>query len=182
MTSEEYIRRYKQKINELKASDIVGIAAQDTHSIMIERIFDDNENVTNAQIGKYNTTDPLYVSPITSPKKFPPKGKNGNSKFEDGKLHKTGYFKSYSDYRKSQGRKTDKVDLFMFGNLRSDFSKGVVKINNSEYVSKILRDENIKKKEGAEFRFGKIFSLTPKERTNFKQVMAFEVMQILNAK
>jgi len=65
----------------------------------------------------------------------------------------------------------------MFGNLQSDFGKGVVKKDGTTYVSTVTRGDSAKKIEGAEAKYGPIFSLTPDERTNFKQVLAYEIFE-----
>jgi hypothetical protein len=183
MTTEDYIKSLRQKIAILKDGRLVAIAAQDTHVKMIERIFDEHQNANDGKIGEYNSTDPIYVNPDNSPKKFPRKGKpdakgKSKSKFANGEDHKTGWFSSYKSYREKIGRQVGEVDLKLFGRLQSDFSKGVVKKDELTYTSGVNED-NAGKIKGIESKYGSVFRLTPKERTNFKQVLAFESFKLL---
>ena len=57
----------------------------------IARIHNEGKAVDDSRIGSYSTK-PAYFSPERSPKKFTPKGKNGKSKFANGKRKKTRYF------------------------------------------------------------------------------------------
>lgn len=183
MTTEGYIKNLRQKIAILKDGKLIGIAAQDTHVKMSERIFDKHDNANDGKIGKYNSTDPIYVNPDNSPKKFPTKGKpdskgKAKSKFLNGNDHKTGYFTSYKAFREKIGREGGEVNLQLFGLLRKNFEKGVVKKDALIYISDV-NPTNASKIEGLEKRYGNIFRLTPKERTNFKQVLAFESFNVL---
>jgi hypothetical protein len=163
----------------LKSGDLVGIAAQDTHAKMTERIFEEGHNAQDAEIGKYNSTNPLYVNPKNSPKNFATKGKNGDSKFENGASHKTAFFTSYKSYRETVGRQTGTVDLVMFGNLQSDFGKAVVRKEGTSWASTVTREESRGKIAGIENKYGNVFRLTPAERDNFKQVLAYETFEML---
>jgi hypothetical protein len=183
LTTEEKIKQLRSQLSILKKGQLVNIAAQDTHVMMLQRIFDEGKNASDVQIGNYNTTNELYVNPNKAPKKFPTKGKPNEkgiakSKFQNGKPHKTGYFKSYSDFRVRVGRPVDKVNLVLFGDLNSDFGKAVTEISPLKYASTI-RQSNEGKIKGADARYGNVFRLTPKERTNFKQVLAFETFRLL---
>lgn len=179
MSTQEYISSLHQKFDILKSGQLIGVAAQDTHSKMVERVFEDGHNAQDSEIGGYNSSKPLYVNPKNSPRNFPTKGKSGDSKFEDGKLHKTGYFSSYKAYREAVGRQTGRVDLVMFGNLKSDFSKAVIRLDTLKFASSVSRVESSEKIKGIESKYGNVFRLTPKERTNFKQVLAFETFNLL---
>lgn len=168
----------RRKLMDLKSGRPLGVAAQDTHVKVVQRIFDKGKNAQNGPIGQYNTSNPLYVNPRYSPKKFAPRGKNGESKFKNGKTKKTRHFKSYSDYRQAIGRQVAFVNFKLSGTLQSDFGKGVQRINSLRYASGV-RINNEKKIKGLENKYGNVFRLTPKERTNFKQVLAFESVTIL---
>lgn len=179
MSTQEYILSLREKFDILKSGQAVGIAAQDTHAKMTERIFEDGHNAQDSEIGGYDSKNPLYVNPKNAPRNFPVKGKNGDAKFEDGKPHKTGYFTSYKAYREAVGRQTSKVDLVLFGNLQSDFGKAVIKLDDLKYASSVSRVDSSNKIKGLEKKYGNIFRVTPKERDNFKQVLAFETFNIL---
>lgn len=178
MTTSEKISQLRRQMTAIEHGQIVQIAAQDTHVKMTDRIFSKGHNAQDGNIGNYNTTDELYVNPDNSPKKFPTKGKNGDTEFNNKKKHKTGYFKSYSEFRSKIGRQTDKVNLVLSGDLQGDFGKAVIKVSDTGYAS-VVRSDNGDKIDGAQNRFGNIFRLTPKERTNFKQVLAAETFKLL---
>jgi hypothetical protein len=174
MTTQEYIANQHRAIQKLASGLPIAIAAQDTHVKMVERIFEEGKQKDGSK-KKYNSTDPLYVNPKNSPKSFPVKGKNGKTKFENGESHKTGYFESYKDYRAKIGRETGFVNLNLFGLLQSDFSKGVIKVDNLKYVSTVTNEAN----KGKLDKFEKYFELTPEEKQNFKEVAEFEALEIL---
>jgi len=185
MTTQQKIEELRKQFLRLKSGEAVQIAAQDTHVKMSARIFEKGKNANDGDIGKYDTSNPLYVNPDDSPKKFPTTGKpkangKGASKFEDGTKHKTGYFESYAAFRKKIGRKTDKVNLVLSGDLQSDFGKAVMKVGPNKFASTV-RQNNQDKIDGMNLKYGPIFRLTPKERTNFKQVLAFETFKLLNS-
>jgi hypothetical protein len=174
MTTQEYIKRQHEKINLLKSGKVVAIAATDTHTKMTARIFEDGETAQGNKLA-YNNSDPIYVNPKDSPKSFPPKGKNGKTKFDNGKPHKTGYFDSYKEYRQKIGRESGFMNLNLFGILQSDFGKGVVKLEDSAYASTVTQESNKGKLE----KFSTYFKLNKEERENFKDVLEFETLEIL---
>lgn len=179
MTTDLYVKKIRTAIQVLKTGTPIGIASQDTHTMMVERIFEQGKNAQNGSIGQYNDSKPIYVNPDRSPKKFRPRGKNsGKGTFKNGKSRKSKYFNSYKDFRKSIGRPTGKVNLVLSGSLQSDFGKAVTKVNNLKYTA-TARQENENKISGLEKRYGNIFRITPKERTNFKRVLASEVLKLL---
>jgi hypothetical protein len=176
MTTSEYIAKLKKKLEILKEGKLVQIAATDTHDKMVERIFEKNLNELGNKIGEYSK-NPIYVDPKDSPRSFPTKGKNGKEKFKNGKDHKTGYFKNYSDYKKELGR-SGEVDLKLHNRLKSDFEKGVVKESALKYTSGVNKD-NADKIKGIESNFGSVFDLTKNERENFTNVLEFETLKLL---
>jgi hypothetical protein len=174
MTTEQYIQKLRDKRARLESGEAVAIAAQDTHVKMVERIFE-NGKQADGKKAKYNSKDPIYVNPKNSPKKFKPKGKNGDTLFSNGDEHKTGYFDSYKDYRQAMGRETKHVNLNLFGILQSDFSKGVIKLDDLKYVSTVTQESNKGKVE----KFAEYFKLNKEERKNFKEVLEYETLEIL---
>lgn len=170
----EYIESQKERFEKLQSGEALEIAVRDTHAKQVQRIFVEGKNSDDAQIGKYNTTDPLYVNPNNAPKKTPTKGKTGKDTFANGQKHKTTYFDSYSDFRASQGRESSNVNLNLFGNLRSAFANGLFKVSEREWVVAIPLSEYVKI-EGNEDRFGaKISALTKEEHNNFIEVIQEE--------
>lgn len=174
MTTDEYVKKLLGKVAEIQKGKPLNIAAQDTHVKMSERIFEKGLLPDGGTV-PYNSTDPIYVSPATSPKNFPTKGKNGDAKFKNGKPHMTGFFKSYKAYREEIGRPTEQVNLFLWGNLQSDFSKGVKKINDESYASTVSWVANIGKLK----KFSDYFELNKDERENFRLVLEDETLKIL---
>lgn len=190
MTTQEYISRQRAKLEKLKTGVAVGIAAQDTHVKMVERIFDDGKKASGGK-ERYNSTDEIYVNPKNSPKNFPLKGKNGTktvkafnvstkkstrvSVTKGNTERKTGYFKSYKAFRAKIGRQTKFVDLVLFGNLVNDFSKGVIKLSDMSYVSKVTKEENVDKVD----KFSAYFKLNKAEKKHYKEVLEFETINIL---
>ncbi len=176
MTTNDFIKILRKKVEVIKSGKLVKIAAQDTHVKMSERIFDENKNASNGKIGEYNSTDPIYVNPNNSPKKFPTLGKpNDKGKRKKGE---TGYFESYKAFREKIGRQTQEVDLKLHGRLQSDWSKGVKEITPLIYSSGVNQD-NYDKVKGAEERYGNIFGLTKEEKQHFKDVLEFESIKVL---
>lgn len=170
----EYIELQKERFERLKNGEALELAVRDTHAKQVQRIFVDGKNSNDAQIGKYNTTDPLYVNPKNSPKNTPVRGKYGQTTFTNGNKHKTTYFESYSEYRQEQGRESTFVNLNLFGALRSAFANGLFKVSEREWVVAIPQGEYLKLS-GNEDRFGgKISDLTESERNNFIEVIKEE--------
>lgn len=185
MTWKEKITQLRKQLDGLKSSEALQIAAQDTHVKMTDRIFIQGQSADGGNIGNYDTKNELYINPNNSPKSFPTKGKPNDkgiarSKFKDGTPHKTGYFKSYRDYRETIGREASFVNLVLSGDMQSDFGKAVTKVSNLKYAS-TLRSDNNKKKQGAEDKYGEIFNLTDSERLNFVEVLRFETNRMLKS-
>lgn len=179
MTTEQYISEMNRRFGIIKAGTIVAIAAQDTHAMMLERIFEKGQMPDGSQIGVYDYKNPLYVNPENSPKAFPKKGKNGDTKFSDGKPHKTGFFESYQEYRKKIGRQTSKVDFTLSGLFKSDCSRAVVKISDLRYESKVSTQRSSDILDGIEDKYGNVFSLSDKEKENFAETIKFESLRVL---
>lgn len=186
MTTKEFILEHRKKLSKiLKDNRPLRIAALTIHKDIAKRIFVEGGDAAGGDIGRYDTIRELYVNPAVSPKKFPTKGKTGRSKFNDGKPHKTGYFKSYKDYRQRIGRKVDKVNLVLTGQLQSDFASGIVQLSPHSWASEVKNKHNKDKIDGNEERFtgkpGGIFSPTKEERKKFVKVINEEITKILTA-
>jgi hypothetical protein len=178
MNTKEYIAKLREKANYIKEKKYVGIAASSIHFIMSNRIFDKGLNSDNDKIGNYNSTNELYVNPKYSPKKFPTKGKTGQSVFANGKPHKTGYFDSYKSYKQSQGLESSFVDLTLFGDLRNNFKGGLQEVGNGKWIVSV-RDNNAKKIEGNEGKYGEVFAPTEQEKKQYKEILNFEILKAL---
>lgn len=148
-----------------------GVVVSDVHAMQTQRIFVGGKNSQNSNIGSYNTSNPLYVNPKYAPKKFPTRGKNGATKFKNGKQHKAGYFTSYSAFRQNQGRQTAFVDLRLSGALFRDYASSIVRIDN-KYIVGVKNKDNADKLQGAIKKYGAtVFRLTPNELKIFKERM-----------
>lgn len=170
----EYLASQNERFERLKNGEALEIAVRDTHAKQVQRIFVDGKNSDDNQIGKYNTTDPLYVNPRNAPKNTPVRGKYGQTTFSNGNKHKTTYFESYSEFRQEQGRESTFVNLNLFGVLRSSFANGLFKVSEREWVVAIPQSE-YDKLSGNEDRFGsKISALTQGEHDNFIEVIKEE--------
>lgn len=185
MTPEQYTERLKCIKEKLAEGIFFEKAVRDNLAQRSKRIFTDGLNSAGSQIGKYDTTKPLYVNPVSqSPKKFPTKGKTGKTKFANGKAHKTGFFNSYASFRAEIGRESVNKNYQLFGNLKSNFenaSRGEVqpiKVNNLEYIVGLDR-ENSLKKAGLEKKDGRVFPLTSGEKQSFFKVASYEQNQVI---
>jgi hypothetical protein len=161
MNSAQWIALQRAKFE--KIGVCFGRAVSDVHALQTQRIFVSGKNSQDANIGSYNTSNPLYVNPKYAPKKFPTRGKNGATRFKNGKPHKTGYFTSYSSFRQNQGRQTATVDLRLSGALFRDYASSLIRIDNKWY-SGVKNKDNADKLKGAIDKYGAtVFKLTPTE-------------------
>lgn len=174
MTPDEWIK--KQRLNIEKAQlKAFQRAVFDTHRLMANRIFVNGEDSSDMKIGGYNSTDPIYVNPKNSPRKF------ATGKFNNGKPRKTRKFNSYKDFRQNVGRPTNVVNLNLFGVLQNDFVTGLRKVDNTTYEAILKQDINVKKARGQEKHWAKkIFSLSKHEREQFLETVRRETILILH--
>lgn len=204
MTSEEFIKEQKRIFQQIIEKDIpLRRAAQDTLSKQVTRIFVDGKNSADASIGQYDTTTPFYINPNQSPAanksgkgaKFPteglkpPRGKHGDTEFKSGKKHKTTFVNNYKDFRNRIGRRIDRVDLFLSGDLKSDFSNAAVnagksnpvQVNVHEYQAGLKRDNNIDKAEELKDKYGSFLLPTRAEEDNFFDIATKEFNLLFSA-
>lgn len=176
MTTMEWLNKQKAKIK--KAAEVATEkAARQTHLTMANRIFIEGKNTSESNIGRYNSTDPIYVNPRNSPRKFTPAGKPGSNVKKSKRA--TRWFASYRDYRAAAGRETAKVNLNLFGLLQSDFVTGFSG-NGLVYTSVLKNTINQKKREGLEKRFNaKIFSISKDEQALFSKLSGQEFNKIM---
>lgn len=170
MKGSQYFKQVQKVYTQENLNKAILSAALTVNADMSERIFVDGKASDGSDIGKYNTTDELYVNPKNAPKKFPTKGKEGDAKFSDGKPHKTGYFDSYAEFKKKVGRKVNKVNLVLFGILQSNWSNGVKPTERG--ASANLSEQNALKVEGQEEHWGKpIFKHTQEEIKKYQRLV-----------
>lgn len=97
----------------------------------LERVHEDGLDSNLQNIGQYDTITPIYINPDKAPRKTASKakgieglkraGKYGDTKFKNGKPHKTAYNANYKALRNKIGRRIDKVDLNFSGKLSKEF-------------------------------------------------------------
>lgn len=167
MTARQYINNLEKRIEKLADADLLFPCVQAAHDSQINRIFVMGENGDGEPIGDYSTT-PTYISLSASPRAFRPKGKDGKTKFKSGKPHKSGYFEGgYKEFRNTIGRRTDAVDLTLFGRLSNDFSTGIM-LEDDVWLTGVKNPENGDKVRGLAERFGEqTWTLTDNERQTF---------------
>lgn len=174
-------KQYAAKLNAMNAELAKGMwiekAAKDTMSVSDKRIFSQGKDSTGGKIGSYSVK-PIYISGDDAPRAVNHKGKTG-------KKIKGGYYKGgYKQFRKQQGRESKFVNLRLTGELRSDYDNSdagptPIKVNNLTYKVTLNKPINIKKKQGAEDKYGLIFPLTKKEDTLFSKSMDFHYEQVV---
>jgi hypothetical protein len=120
---------------------------------MKRRIHTDGMTVNQTSIGDYDTT-PMYVNPNRGAVKvaLANKGKHGQTKFANGKDHKTRYYSDgYRGWRKANRRNTDKVNLFFKGDLDRSFT--FQKLDDTTFSIGFSDRENWDKARGLEQHF-----------------------------
>ena len=180
MSTDELVLKQRQMIEQLKDGSVMALAMADTHAMMMERIFQGGKKSDGSDIGKYQGGE-LYINPNTSAgKKFPTIGKTGKGKFEStGEPHKTGYFESYKAYREKIGRKTNKVDLVLSGQLQSDISNGLIQKDEFTWIVSAKNERNKKIIDGVDEKYGKTFTLSVEEVFNYREVFNLEFTNAL---
>lgn len=99
-----------------------------------------------------------------------------------GDPHRTTYVKSYKDYRNRIGRRIDRVDLVLTGELLLDFvtarlkGRAVTDRGGSILFQLQLRRRGSgDKRDHAEQKYGRIFALTAQERNEYFRTLRFEL-------
>lgn len=208
MTIEDFIIKTERLKREILEKDPpLKLAAYSVLALQSERIFTKGQNV-DGTTHQYNSTDELYVNPKTSPgKKFKPRGKpkaegekgatkklanikfggRGFSKEKPSKIEtdrKTAWFESYKSYRETIGFKTDKVNLQLSGELKSDFENPQGKeptpteVDVHEYIIKLNKDLSTKKVEKFNTKYGNVFGLSKFEIEEFYRIAALEFVRL----
>jgi len=179
MTTAQFISRQNRIVESIiKDNKPLLFAVKSTMALQAKRIFLDGKNAEGTDIGTYSS-NPIYVNPKNSPKKFTPKGKEGKSKFKNGNSHKTAYFNDYLSFKKYIGRNKNKstVDLILTGELSKDWANAeaiskanATRLNAHHYVVGIKQSNADKVA-----RYGNVFGLTSSERRGFIKTIQFEL-------
>lgn len=204
MTPKEYADKLRRQLDELlinnKPLERASYSSLGRTGI---RIFTDGLNTSGNTIGQYDTKRPLYIDPKettagTKKKKKknfslqgiePPTGKHGDTHFKDGKPHKTTYVNNYKDFRNRIGRRIDKVNIELTGDLFLDMmnpenedqpsTARPDKINTNFYEVSLKRQYNIDKRRGLENKYGSILYPTKEEIELFYEVCEKELRNML---
>lgn len=182
----EYKERLRRVAKLIESENIMKKAVLAVNEIRMKRIFQDGLNSNGSKIGTYNSTTPVYISPDKAPKKVNQKGKNG-------KAIKSGYYKSYKDFRRAMGREDSFVNIRLNNELQNDLANGSlakatnkvnlkvnpIKVSKGVYKVVIKKDENIKKIKALEAKYGSIIEHTKEEKELFNQIIDREVAEIL---
>lgn len=147
-----------------------------------DRIFTQGLTTDGTKIGRYSTV-PFYQNPnslIGVPKGgVSPLGKNGQSRFKNGKNKKTRYLPSgYAELRELTGRQSNTVDLNLSGSLSQSIQ---VVEDGGLFKVRYTIPEEAEKMEANERRFGVVISEpSEEEREAGIRAAAEELEFILN--
>lgn len=185
MSIDEFNKKLDAKILAIQTQNKpLEIAVRSVMTVQASRIFIDAKKVDGSNIGEY-VKKPVYISHNANKSlpKFPLKGKSGDTKFKNGKEHKTGYFENFLEFKKEIGRnkKVQTVDLFLTGDLQRNWANAENlkdakpnKISNDHY-NITLKDENYVKT----LRYGNVFGISPAEKEAFLKVAQYEFRKAL---
>lgn len=182
MKSKEFAIRLERKIKALEEDNKpFEIGVTTIISDLIPRVFEEGVSSDGGRIGQYDSSTPLYVNTSKNARiKNNPKGKNGESKFKNGKPKVTTYYENYKDFRQKQGCESSFVNLDLTGELQRDLANGLYKIDSNNFSLTVKQDINSKKIEGNEKRFGKeIFDLTKEEEEKLIDIIDKELQRWL---
>jgi hypothetical protein len=156
----------------------------------LERIHEDGLDSNLRNIGSYDTTTPIYINPDKAPRKTANKakgieglkraGKYGDTKFKNGKPHKTAYNANYKALRNKIGRRIDKVDLNFSGKLSKEFGLELKAENQVDLG--FLTEYGTTISEGLETKYGKkIWDITDNDIKDINTIINAKIKKQLNA-
>jgi len=180
MTANEWIKANEARLEAiLTEGKPMELAVRSVMALQSRRIFQDGKNTAGTGIGQYNTTRELWAYDERSPKKVTGKGKTG-------KDIKGGYYESYKKYREQQGREDGFVNLRLTNELQNDFNNAETgnppqpdKVSSTEYVIRLKKDINQKKREGIEAKYGEVFLASAEEIKRFNEILQLELFKAL---
>ena len=163
----------------------------------LERIHEDGLDSNLRNIGSYDTTTPIYINPDKAPRKTANKakgieglkraGKYGDTKFKNGKPHKTAYNANYKALRNKIGRRIDKVDLNFSGKLSKEFGLELNNIAGAQLGKHqvdlgFLTEYGTTISEGLETKYGKkIWDITENDVKDINTIINAKIQKQLNA-
>ena len=176
MTTDEFIAANEKKLQViLKDNQPLYRAVANIMALQSKRIFIDGKNADGGAIGTYKGGE-MYASKKVynddlGIRAFPLKGKSGSDTFKNKKKHKSGYFTSYSAFKKQIGllRGVQSVDLFLTGTLHRHWANNdslakaeAIKVNQNFYKVEIS-DKDMDKVE----RYPRVFNISASEKDAF---------------
>lgn len=182
----EYKEKLKKVAKLIESENVMKKAILAVNEVRMKRIFIDGLNSSGSKIGTYNSTTPVYIDPDKAPKKVKQIGKNG-------KPIKSGYYKSYKEFRQAMGRESGFVNIRLNNELQNDLANGSltkssnkvnlkvtpIKVSKGVYKVVLKKQENIDKMVGLEKKYGKIIEHTKEEKELFTKVIDTELGLIL---
>lgn len=147
---------------------------------MSRRIHSEGKNSNGSDIGSYSIK-PMYVSLRAVPKpKGVGRGKNGQTKFANGKPHASKYYAGgYSDYKTDVGRnKLGKVNLSLTGQLSNQFS--VIATTNG-YGLGWANTEMYDRSQALTKKYGQVWNLTESEAKMSNEIAQEQINKIINS-
>lgn len=192
MTPEEYAKKLDRIIKDLETNNTpFKRAVQTTHVQRITRIFDRGEKVDGGQIGNYSTK-PMLVGGKSffqkgAANKFFKSGPEWRTIQRGGKNYRLAILSGgYREFRQLHTRPVNFINLGLTYDLRFDLSNSTSKkvnmpdkISPHEYHERLKRPHNVEKVDGLEDRFGEIFGLQQKERTDFHRILQVELTNLM---
>lgn len=181
LTPKQFAAEIKKRADLLKKQNKpLQIAAQSVHALRVKRVFHDGLDSNNSSIGNYATSPEVWIE-----NDYHRRG--GNNGGKTGRAQKTSYYKSYADFKKSQGFGSNIV-LRQTNRLQSDFANRQIspnsdnipkskpiKVNVNRYIERIT-SQNAPKIEGRE----SIFNFTKKEIELFNKTYNETAIKILS--
>lgn len=142
----------------------------------LRRIHNEGLAVNGSRIGNYSSV-PLYLNPKHSPRAFTPKGKNGQMKFKNGKLHKTAYFHGWKGFRSAIGRESSTVNLQLSGKLLKDW---LMEQQGDNFIIGFRSKYGSVVSQGNEEHFGKkIWGISPQDYKEIEVIKKEFIKQAL---
>lgn len=171
ITLEEYQGKLQQLAREGSENAIERILVPASNELLANiknRIIQEGQKSDGSKIGNYSTK-PMYVEQqaFIQKSKFKPRGKTGETTFDNGQPHKTMYLQQgYSQLRSIQGRPVDKINEFYTGSTMNSYQ---LQVESGQILLGLTNEKAAKVRAGQEKRFGKIFYAKKDELDEFKK-------------
>lgn len=192
LTLSEYIDKEKARLEALLADKRpLYFAAQSVVVDLSERIFTKGQSVSGGTF-QYVDSPPMYINPKkafgSTEKLKPPRGKTGETKFKNGKPHKTTYVSSYKALRGIVGREDSFVNWEATGELKLELENKLNNksapitpktVNANEYKISAEDPGNTGKLKGLIEKYPGVFQLSPTEKETFYRVFNKELLKLI---